>query len=243
MHSSRMRRQIVVVQERHPSYQKYNNPEHEVAAIILQQTDCLQCGKHWKSPNGLNHHEKTVHEETRSSRMDTFQPFLQQSFGKCLSMMASKLWFMNSSLYTWRSINPVIAARIGQSTAQCVGSDPTKLDQLQRSPAIGRLYTCGSSTAAMAAWTGESTAQYIGSVAAELVELQRSSALGRSYIYVFLDTAITAWTQRYFPHYLHSNPVRLARIRIPPAVVILCYRGSFNTATTIRIHLGAADMV
>lgn len=66
-------------------------PEHKVAAIILQQTDCLQYGKHWKSPNGLDHHKKAVHKETRSSRINTFQPFLQQSLGKCLFIIVSQL--------------------------------------------------------------------------------------------------------------------------------------------------------
>ncbi|KAL2056606.1 hypothetical protein ABVK25_003000 [Lepraria finkii] len=53
-------------------------PEHEVAAIVLQQTDCLQCGMGWRTPSGLAYHEKTVHNETRSSRMDTFKPFFEQ---------------------------------------------------------------------------------------------------------------------------------------------------------------------
>lgn len=57
-------------------------PEHEVAAIILQQKECLQCGEHWKSPAGLDHHEQTFHGDTRSSRIDTFQPYLEQPLCK-----------------------------------------------------------------------------------------------------------------------------------------------------------------
>lgn len=71
------------------------SPEHEVAAILLQQTECLQCGENWKSWVGLDHHERTVHQETRSSRMDTFRPYLEQPLCKCLSVMAGKLWLIN----------------------------------------------------------------------------------------------------------------------------------------------------
>lgn len=73
-------------------------PEHEIAAIILQQTDCLQCGRQWRTPNGLAHHELTVHEENHSSRIDILQPFLQQSSCKCLHVMVCKLGLMNCSL-------------------------------------------------------------------------------------------------------------------------------------------------
>jgi len=51
-------------------------PEHEVAAVILQQIDCLQCDQQWERPSGLAHHESTVHQETCSSRMDCFKPFI-----------------------------------------------------------------------------------------------------------------------------------------------------------------------
>lgn len=64
--------------------------EHEIAAIILQQTDCLQCEMQWRTPTGLAHHESTVHNDNHSSRMDIFQPFLQQSSCKCLPVMICK---------------------------------------------------------------------------------------------------------------------------------------------------------
>lgn len=75
-------------------------PEHEVAAIILQQRECMQCGANWKSSGGLDHHEQTVHQETRSSRVDTFRPYLEQPLCKCLSVMAGKLSLTSGSLYT-----------------------------------------------------------------------------------------------------------------------------------------------
>jgi len=84
-------------------------PEHEVAAIILQQTDCLQCGMHWKSPNGLANHEKSVHNETRSSRMDTFKPFFEQPRRKCLFLMAYDLVFMKCRPYACKSVNGITA--------------------------------------------------------------------------------------------------------------------------------------
>ncbi len=61
-------------------------PEHEVAAVILQQTECLQCDQKWERPSGLAHHETTVHQETCSSRMDAFKPFIEQPLCKCLSL-------------------------------------------------------------------------------------------------------------------------------------------------------------
>ena len=68
-------------------------PEHEVAGIILRQKSCWQCGMDWKSPNGLATHEAATHNQSSLSRMGTFQPFLQQPLSKCLSLVASKLWF------------------------------------------------------------------------------------------------------------------------------------------------------
>ena len=66
-------------------------PEHEVAAAILQQTECLQCDKHWERPSGLAHHESTVHQETYASRMDSLKSFIEQPFSKCLSTIVRKL--------------------------------------------------------------------------------------------------------------------------------------------------------
>ena len=57
-------------------------PEHEVAAFILQQTNCLQCGTCYKTPISLANHEKKVHEEIYSSRMDRFRPFFEDPYRK-----------------------------------------------------------------------------------------------------------------------------------------------------------------
>lgn len=84
-------------------------PEHEAAAIILQQTDCLQCGMCWRTPSGLAYHEKTVHKETHSSRMDRFKPFFEQPHRKCLSLMAYDLAFMKSRPYACKSVNRITA--------------------------------------------------------------------------------------------------------------------------------------
>ncbi len=102
-------------------------PEHEVAAIILQQTDCLQCGMHWETPSGLAHHEKMVHKETRSSRMDTFKPFFEHPRRKCLSLMAYDLVFMKCRPYACKSVNGITAVWIRQSTTRCAESDATEL--------------------------------------------------------------------------------------------------------------------
>lgn len=54
-------------------------PEHQVAAIVLQQTECLECSKSWKIPSALVHHETTAHSEVYTSRIDIFRPLLEQS--------------------------------------------------------------------------------------------------------------------------------------------------------------------
>ncbi len=56
-----------------------STPEHQVAAIVLQQTGCLECDKSWKTPSGLVHHETTVHGEAYTSRMDVFRPLFEQT--------------------------------------------------------------------------------------------------------------------------------------------------------------------
>lgn len=75
-------------------------PEHEVAAVILQQTECLQCDRRWERPSGLAHHESTVHQETYSSRMNNFKSFIEQPLCKCLSLMVCKPWLIYWRLYT-----------------------------------------------------------------------------------------------------------------------------------------------
>ena len=84
-------------------------PEHEVAAIITQQTNCLQCEMHWRTPSGLAHHEETVHKETRSSRMVMFKPFFEQPHRKSLFLMAYELVFMKRRPYAYKSINGITA--------------------------------------------------------------------------------------------------------------------------------------
>lgn len=90
-------------------YNTIPTPEHEVAAIILQQTDCLQCGTSWETPRGLTHHKEKVHGETRSSRMDTLKPFFEQPYRKCLSLMAYDLIFMKCRPYACKSVNGITA--------------------------------------------------------------------------------------------------------------------------------------
>lgn len=95
-------------------------PEHDLAAFLLQQRDCLQCGRSWKSLGGLDHHERTVHHKTCSSRIDMFRPYLEQTLRKYLSVMADKLWLTTCSTYPRMPINPIVTARTGQSAAHCV---------------------------------------------------------------------------------------------------------------------------
>lgn len=76
-----------------------STPEHQVAAIVLQQTKCLECGKSWKTPSGLIHHETTAHGEAYTSRMDIFRPLFEQSTCTRLALMIRKhlrLFFTDS---------------------------------------------------------------------------------------------------------------------------------------------------
>ena len=56
-----------------------STPEHQVAALILQQTRCLECDRTWKTSSGLVHHETTIHGEAYTSRMDVFRPLFEQT--------------------------------------------------------------------------------------------------------------------------------------------------------------------
>jgi len=67
-----------------------STPEHQVAAIVLQQTECLECSKSWKTPSGLVHHETTVHGEAYTSRMDIFRPLFEQSSCTRLALLIRK---------------------------------------------------------------------------------------------------------------------------------------------------------
>ena len=72
---------------RHIRYSK--NPEHEVAAIILEQTKCFQCNRRLGSLGGLRSHECTVHKERYESRMDIFKQVLEQHSGKSYGSITS----------------------------------------------------------------------------------------------------------------------------------------------------------
>ena len=67
-----------------------STPEHQVAAIVLQQTECLECGKSWKTPSGLVHHETTAHGEAYTSRLDIFKPLFEQSSRARLGLKTCK---------------------------------------------------------------------------------------------------------------------------------------------------------
>ena len=69
-----------------------STPEHQVAAIVLQQTECLECGRGWKTPSGLVHHETTLHGEAYTSRMDIFRPLFEQSSCTRLALMIRNMF-------------------------------------------------------------------------------------------------------------------------------------------------------
>ena len=73
-----------------------STPEHQVDAIVLQQTECLECGRGWKTPSGLVHHETTLHGEAYTSRMDIFRPLFEQSSCTHFSLMIRKQPATNS---------------------------------------------------------------------------------------------------------------------------------------------------
>lgn len=68
-----------------PRIRTTSTPERQVAAIILNQTECLECNKRWKTASGLIHHEMTVHKEAYTSRIDLFRPFFEQGSRTCLA--------------------------------------------------------------------------------------------------------------------------------------------------------------
>ncbi len=74
-------------------------PEHQVAAIILQQTQCLECDQSWKRPSGLSYHEATVHKEDYALRMDIFRPFFEQISSKVLPYCPRKRWLTACRLW------------------------------------------------------------------------------------------------------------------------------------------------
>ena len=67
-----------------------STPEHQIAAIVLQQTECLECGKGWKTPSGLVHHETIAHGEAYTSRMDVFRPLFEQYSCTRLALLIHK---------------------------------------------------------------------------------------------------------------------------------------------------------
>lgn len=66
-------------------------PEHQVASIITQQTECLECNKSWKTPFGVVHHEATVHGEAYTSRMEIFRPIFEQTSCMFLALIIRQM--------------------------------------------------------------------------------------------------------------------------------------------------------
>lgn len=175
-----------------------STPEHEVAAAILKQTDCLQCGLHWQTPSGLAYHEALIHDENHPSRMDAFKPFLQQSLGKCLTVMTCSVWPTGRRLYNRKPNKTIIAVGIELSTTWDIRPDRTNRATFQRSPALGRQDAYKCFRTAMAAWTRQPTARHSESDAIRLAQLQRSAAIDRSDISIPFDATTTVWTHRSF---------------------------------------------
>ena len=68
-----------------------STPQHQVAAMILQQTECLECDKSWKVPSGLVHHETKVHGEAYRSRMEIFGPIFHQTSCTFLALIIRQM--------------------------------------------------------------------------------------------------------------------------------------------------------
>jgi len=68
-----------------------STPEHQVAAIVLQQTECLECNKKWKIPSGLAHHETTFHGKAYTSRMEIFRPIFEQTSRMFLALIVRQM--------------------------------------------------------------------------------------------------------------------------------------------------------
>ena len=64
--------------------------EHQIAAIVLNQTQCLKCDKSWKISFDLVHHETTVHEEIYTSRMNVFRSLFEQTVCMRLALMITQ---------------------------------------------------------------------------------------------------------------------------------------------------------
>ncbi len=104
-----------------------STPEHQVAAIILEQKECLECDKSWKTPSGLIFHEKKVHKETYTSRMDIFKQFLGQSSCMHFSSSFYEILLMNCRFDTRESFNAAITVWNRQSITRWPQSNATKL--------------------------------------------------------------------------------------------------------------------
>lgn len=63
------------------------SPEHQVAAIILGQTRCLQCSRDYTRPSYLLSHEIKDHNEIYTSRLDGFSQYLGRLSCMCLASM------------------------------------------------------------------------------------------------------------------------------------------------------------
>lgn len=54
-----------------------SHPQHQVAAIVMGQTWCLQCDEEYHRPTYLKDHEANAHKEAYTSRIDMLSPFLE----------------------------------------------------------------------------------------------------------------------------------------------------------------------
>ena len=68
-----------------------STPQHQVAAMILQQTECLECNKSWKIPSGLVHHETKFHGDVYTSRMEIFRPIFHQTSCTFLALVIRQM--------------------------------------------------------------------------------------------------------------------------------------------------------
>ena len=77
-----------------------STPQHQVAAIILGQTSCLQCDKDFKWPTKLKTHELDCREEAYTSTIEAFSPFFEQY--PCMYLALIVLEIRSNSLQTFR---------------------------------------------------------------------------------------------------------------------------------------------
>ena len=81
-----------------------STPQHQVAAMILQQTECLECDKSWKVPSALVHHEIQVHGEAYTSRMEIFGPIFHQTTSCTFLTLIIRQMLANQLKARWMEI-------------------------------------------------------------------------------------------------------------------------------------------